>query len=135
MKIYTVGYLKKPWTPESLQEAAKHLDAIVVDLRIRPYSARAEWYGYKLRKLMDYVHIPTWGPKAGAPLGEVKDYQEGLEVFMRAFKGHDNAILLCGCRDLGKCHRKQLAECFQATLTDPKIIHLDGKAENQLELL
>lgn len=119
--IYTTGYSKRGWIPETLLIEARRLDAIVVDIRFKPYSRRSEWSCTHLRLLMGkrwYFVCQALGNRnyKGGPI-EIADPSKGMSDVGYIIGKGSGVILLCGCRDLEGCHRQivgnLLAECFE----------------------
>ena len=94
--IYTIGY--QNLAIDRFHRIAAALDAIVVDIRLRPWSARPEFCRYPLKVALGdrYVHK---GRSLGG-MGQVTD--EGI-AWLRRQSG--NVLLMCLETAPGDCHR------------------------------
>jgi len=107
-RIYTTGYAN--WTLEGLLQAAKDLNAVIIDIRLEAASSRTEWNYANLARVCrsHYYHVPALGNLnyKGGPI-EIADFSRGVRVLTEFSQ---DLILMCGCRDLGTCHRFVVAE-------------------------
>lgn len=114
MNILLAGYAGH--CPERLLEITKQIDAVVFDIRLRPYSSDERWCGAALSVLLGerYVGLPQWGNPAKLDCQQAEDigfptidWSGGLRRF-KLYCGERKpvvAILLCGCRSITECHR------------------------------
>lgn len=108
--IYTAGY--SGHTPDELKRAATKMNAIVVDIRVKPQSRIPGWSARELEDVLGfrYMCLPSLGNAAlldGGPMRLVDDESVTM-VAAAADKG--TLILLCGCRDFDACHRKLVSQ-------------------------
>lgn len=115
---YECGY-SNLGTAKELIAKVKTLGAILVDIRLNPYSKRAEyqkaWLASECKKQgVGYLHIPELGNinynKDGEPI-QIKDLPAGLRELKRLM-ATDNIMLMCGCKNLETCHRKTVIEAL-----------------------
>jgi uncharacterized protein (DUF488 family) len=134
--IYTFGYEKRQ--PEELVAEAERLSAVVVDVRLKPYSRRREWNLNNLARLCGPVHGYLWIKGfgnlnyKGGPI-ELADPEDGLARVAHDIERGRNIILLCYEADPKTCHRWQVAELI-AKRFGCRIEHLVLKG-SQLSLL
>jgi len=116
--LYSAGYASIP-TADELGQAAVALDAVVVDIRMRAWSGKPGWSKVALLQTIGpgyYTHIPALGNTnyKGGPI-KLSDPQSGLTLFgSHVGRERRAAILLCGCADYERCHRKTVVELLQA---------------------
>jgi uncharacterized protein (DUF488 family) len=123
--IYTLGY-GGGFYRAALQQAANHAkQGIIVDTRHVPYTKLVGFAQDDLRREYGkrYVHIPELGNKnyQGGPI-ELVNEEAGLnklEVLLAQYP----ILLLCGCTDIIRCHRRYIALKLQER-TDAAICHL-----------
>jgi hypothetical protein len=120
-KLYTIGYHALRGVYALLNQAIP-LDATIVDIRFKPWSQREEWREESLlRELADlqfgglkcrYVHIVELGNvnynRPGAPI-QLLHEEHGIGRLQMQLLAKP-CILLCQCPDVGRCHRKLVAE-------------------------
>lgn len=109
MKVYGFGYGGR--TPAELRQAADHLQAQVIDVRLRPLSRAPQWRQGPLRQVLGalYHHWPVWGNLNYKSPGDgvaISDFDTGLQQ-LRALEaqGVEAVILVCVCKDSAHCHR------------------------------
>lgn len=116
--IYTIGYSGS--TPQDIHKFVEELDAILVDIRYSPKSRQPQWNSGAL-----YSTFPrgryTWARSLGnrnynndGPI-QLDDPDLGLAL-VRALTRSLSVILMCGCRDVRRCHRKVAAEYLAGEL-------------------
>jgi uncharacterized protein (DUF488 family) len=109
--IYTFGYEKRQ--PEELMAEVERLTAIVVDVRIKPFSRRSSWGKTHLEILLGdrYRWERGFGNVnyKGGPI-ELADPEGGLAKVAPLIQEGRNIILLCYEADPKTCHRSQVAE-------------------------
>lgn len=129
IKVYTFGYVGLK--PIDIQAKVEELDAIVVDTRLAPISMAPQWRKRGFQKLLGsrYIHVAAFGnrnykKKDGSI--EIADLRGGLKVVEALLADGLSVMLMCGCMDVEKCHRRVVAgECvteFSAT-----VVHLSKK--------
>lgn len=115
--LYSAGYASIP-TADELGQVAVALDAVVVDIRMRAWSRRPGWSGMELVRYIGpgyYTHIPQFGNVnyKGGPI-QLRNPAAGLKLFgSHVGRERRAAILLCGCADYERCHRKTVVELLQ----------------------
>lgn len=113
MKIYTMGYGTKGWTPFVLKIKAIGLHARIVDIRFKPSSRNAAWRQRALRNSLGgyYIHIKGFGNEnfRGGAI-KLHNPDVGLEVIKQILDAQYAAILMCVCKNLETCHRLPVAE-------------------------
>jgi uncharacterized protein (DUF488 family) len=109
--IYTFGYEKR--RPEELRAESDRLDAVVMDVRIKPFSRRPDWAKSHLTALLGdrYRWVAGFGNVnyKGGPV-ELADPEAGLAQIADLIEQGRNIILLCYEADPKTCHRSQVAE-------------------------
>lgn len=109
--IYTIGYENR--TMAELVDEANRLKAVVVDVRMRPFSRWSDWTKGRLEDLLGerYRWVKGFGNEnyAGGPI-DLSDPEEGLEEIADLIKKGRNVLLLCYEADPGRCHRTLVAE-------------------------
>lgn len=110
-QIYTAGY--SGHSPAQLQKAGEDMDAIVLDIRCRPYSRQTGWSGSDLSRLLGkrYRHLAAWGNVNYSDAGGIQlaNPVAGCDIVKRLSQ-ENPVILLCGCREFEKCHRKTCSD-------------------------
>lgn len=138
-KIFTWGYLGG--TLDDLDQYAKALDATVLDVRLVPYSRRAEWNANRLwahfgndhyRQVGDFGNLNYRDPKAPFQL---RDQESGLAQVRGSPKP---MIVLCACRSHSTCHRSLVADLIAEDMRrfTPDVVeveHLPGPFSRWVE--
>jgi len=124
MIIYTVGYSGR--TPAELATLVDQLGAVLVDIRYSPRSRDPRWAKSNVQKLVGaYLHLRSLGNVnyrvPGAP-AQLADLAAGAEV-LRPILEQQPVILMCACRDVHSCHRREAAEWLASRL-DCEVRHL-----------
>jgi uncharacterized protein (DUF488 family) len=134
-KLYTLGYQQLRGI-YSLLNLAVPLDATLVDIRYTPWSRDEQWTERSLfQRLCDlqfgglkcrYVHIKELGNvnynQPGQPI-EIWLPEVGIARLHERLK-EKPCILLCGCRDVERCHRKVVAELAERWIEGLEVEHL-----------
>jgi len=137
MKIYTAGY--NAWSFYEFKTKVEELGNILIcDIRYSPWSFNPFWTKRHLKKSFknNYIHLKSLGNanyKKDRPI-EILDIDKGSKKLLGKVDG--DFLLLCSCEDVGKCHRKVVADILQSMLentTSCEIIHL--KDEEQWTIL
>lgn len=107
--VFGVGY--QSLNLEDLAARREELGALIVDVRLKPWSNRHEWRRPHLaaRFRESYVHVESLGNinyKNGGPV-LLKDERAGIADVM-SMTASCPVILLCACWDGEKCHRKNI---------------------------
>ena len=117
-RLYTLGYAL--WTAEALYHTVTDLDAVLVDVRLTPWSPKPGFSRAALAKMLGdrYRHNPSFGNvnynRPGEPI-QLRHPELGLtgvEPLLR----ERAVILMCGCRDLKTCHRLTVANVVASAL-------------------
>lgn len=121
--IYTLGY--SGIQPEQLRAAAEQHDLVVLDVRFSPRSRRPEWTRKRLQALLGerYVHLPALGNinyKGEGPI-QLADPETGIAAAAKVLEGQP-VLLLCACRDVQTCHRRDAADLLAAATGAP-VVH------------
>ncbi len=110
--LYTAGYTGL--SVLTLLDSAKLLNALVVDVRLMPFSRNETWNKPKLQQSLGftYHHITELGNlNYKGDLGEgvmLKDVERGTVRLAQLLKQQD-CIILCACKDHTHCHRNDVA--------------------------
>lgn len=116
-KLYTLGYTGLK--PERLKAIAEQLDAVVADIRYSPRSRVPYWNAGPLARLLGdrYQNVKALGNVNYAGGGPIKlsNPEAGAKAIKHLIK-HHAVILLCACKEVAHCHRKQAAEFVGAKL-------------------
>jgi len=96
-----------------LIQAADSLGACVIDIRLRANSRMPQWRGYGLGKALGinrYSHVFSLGNPGAFDDGTMRLADEAIGIrHVEELTASRPAILLCGCRDPGICHRSMVA--------------------------
>ncbi len=135
-KVLTVGYLNVD-AGEKLASWMSDPMTLLIDIRCSPESHLSDWQGEALQRR--YERRYRW---AGEYLGNVNHKIKnapiqlaneragirGLQLYLE--KGF-TLVLLCGCRDYERCHRKSVVEALLVATPDvviePELPALPGK--------
>lgn len=113
--LYSCGY--QGHQVEALRQQAERLDAIVADVRLKPFSRDPAWRRGPLERVLGarYVWIEALGNLNYRGPGPVllKDAEAGLAV-LREFLSQRPVILLCVCASPVACHRTVVANAIAA---------------------
>lgn len=124
--IYTLGYAQ--WSIDEVCDQLDRLDAVLVDVRYRPYTTKPGFAKADLKGRFGdrYVHLPAFGNI---------NYQEGPIELVNPEEGLETArelerppLFLCGCRSPAECHRSTVARFVSDRLGRP-IEHLQAPSE------
>lgn len=122
--IFTAGY--SVLSPDALTAMAKARDLLVLDIRFRAGSRKADWNKSALISRLGerYLHIRELGNEAYRSGNEVKflNAELGLQRAADAL-AQKSVLLLCTCSDVETCHRKVASELLSAQTGAP-VIHL-----------
>ena len=127
--IYTAGY-GAGWSPTMLADVLDRHAAILLDIRLKPWSKTPTWQKSALQARLGmsrYLHVPALGNlnyNTGGPIA-LQASVAGIRIVGEQLERR-NVVLLCGCRDLTTCHRKVAAELLREALGAP-IVHLEPK--------
>jgi uncharacterized protein (DUF488 family) len=112
LKVYTMGY--SGWNPDQLLQRAEELDAVVLDIRIKPYSRNPAWTKSALQAILGERYVHAWGfgnmNYKGGPVA-LQSFGNGIRQFDEAI-ARGPVILMCMCRDYPKCHRSDVIEAI-----------------------
>ena len=123
--IFTAGYARLR-DPERLAALAAAHDAVIIDVRLRPYTRFKGWSrgAFQAKFGTRYRRVEAFGNAnyRGGPV-RLQATADGLaEVTPLLAQG--SVILLCGCADPAACHRSTVAALL-AEATGCPIMHLD----------
>ena len=119
--IFTTGYARLR-EPALLGLYAVELDAIVVDVRLSPWTRFNGWARRDLEARLGerYRWVEAFGNvnyrEQGRP--RLKDPEAGVQQVAPLLE-HHNVILLCGCADPLTCHRHVVAETLSSATNCP----------------
>jgi hypothetical protein len=138
--LYTAGYGRAGWDPESLLERAEELDAIIVDIRLSPKSRIPEWRKSYLAALWGrrYWHCHDLGNVnyKGGPI-VLQNPETGVRSVLEILE-RQSVILLCVCADVARCHRVTAAAAIANASPRPlQVVHLvpeRGEDPDQLRI-
>lgn len=129
--LYTAGYTSL--APEDLLDTAERLHALIVDVRLKPWSKWAEkWNKPNLIESWKdrYLHIEALGNlnykgDMGKGVIMLKDVEEGtlrLAVLLKT----QPLMILCACKDHATCHRATIAQ-EMIDRYNAGVVHLTSK--------
>ena len=131
-QLYTLGYQDGNITPRILSAWLRKNNALLVDIRWKPYAKNQAWTQEYLRNFFKHHYI--W---LGATLGNtnymktrgdaiyIHDLDTGIKDLLRILEDKPCAIM-CVCWQLKTCHRKTISHHLAAK-HDVEAIHLTGK--------
>lgn len=128
-KLYTLGYSSLgpngPDALEKLRRVADKRNAVVVDVRFKPFSGYYSVFNFDnmMRSGISYVWLENLGNLnyQGGPY-KLKSEQAGLRTLCGILEQSDmNVILFCSEKDPRRCHRRYIAGRI---LDSQNIIHL-----------
>lgn len=125
MKVYPCGYARSPEWIEHLMHEHPHL--MMIDTRFTPWSNRPAWRGETLRAT--YGERYRWAGqflgnrhyKSGGPV-DLVDPVRGLAGLRHWLEHEYDLLLLCGCADYSRCHRKTIVEALRADVPDIEVV-------------
>ncbi len=103
-KIFTTGFTAKDIN--DLRPMLDVLDALLIDIRLVPYSQVLHWRQIYLKVLLGskYLHIPNLGNRTYKEAKiTIQNLRLGLET---VFSLNKNALLMCACESAENCHRR-----------------------------
>lgn len=138
--IFSFGYGSS--TVGELRVLLDQLDAVCVDVRFSPGSWTPAWRGASLARELGgkYLHVSQFGNarfrEPNAPI-ELANPEQGIAK-LAPILAVQSVVLLCACRNVRTCHRRQVAEVL-AKATGAPVVHLPTFAgaravEGQLRL-
>ena len=126
--LYTYGY--SGGSDRDLLLFAKEHDALVVDVRFKPFSRfTPQWNQRNLRDTLrdHYYHLLELGNRNyKGENGSASDFvnlEHGLANLAQLLETRP-VILLCVCKDVNVCHRKEIAT-IAAERFEVEVIHLN----------
>lgn len=121
--LFTFGYSGRGLS--ELSAYAQMLNALVLDIRIQPYSQMATWRKDNLKAYFgkNYLHLEHLGNinYLGGEI-EIKNLEVGFSILAKQL-AQQNVVLLCGCGDHRSCHRSTVATHAQTAL-NVQVVHL-----------
>jgi len=141
IRIYDLGYADIKDRLDLLAGFLEKQDALLVDVRFKPWSKSPIWRAENLRKVLGdrYVHIPALGNINYSEHGENIQYanldrgiQEATRIMWLQSK---SLVIMCQCWDRDHCHRmgilKRLEETACSIPSQPLVLadlrHINGK--------
>lgn len=110
--LFTIGYAS--WSFDELKSLIEEKQAILIDIRSSPRSNKPGFNRYALAQRLGerYRHIAALGNvnyrDPDLPI-ILRDEILGLEGLARLLE-KSNVFIMCGCKDLEKCHRLTVAQ-------------------------
>lgn len=125
--IYTAGY-GAGWSPAILVEVLDQYAAMLLDIRMKPWSKTMAWQKPSLQARLGtsrYLHVPALGNLNYATGGAIvlQSPAAGVRIVGGQLELR-NVLLLCGCREVASCHRTVAADLLHEALGAP-IVHLE----------
>ncbi len=126
--IYTAGY-GAGWSAAMLAEVLDQHAAMLLDIRLKPWSKTVAWQRPALQARLGtsrYLHVPALGNLNYADGGSIvlQAPAAGIRIVGRYLE-LQNVLLLCGCREVTRCHRKVAADLLYKALGAP-VVHLEA---------
>jgi uncharacterized protein (DUF488 family) len=119
--LYTFGYSGRTTNEAALVRPV--LNAVLVDVRYRPYSKEAGWSRRDLQRLLsrdDYRWLEAFGnvnyKGEEGPQVVLRNPTKGLAVLRSIYEAGENAVLMCACPNYARCHRRDVAELVAGEL-------------------
>ena len=110
-KIFTTGYAEK--SVEKLPLLLDKKEAVLADIRFVPHSKDLEWRKIYLSMLLGkrYHHVSALGNR----MSQTDKIQiHNMELGIRLIESWKvNVVLMCGCADFEKCHRRVIKNEFE----------------------
>ncbi len=128
-KLATLGYRQ----PEAWQlvrhMVSKEQDWSLVDIRHYPYSSLGEWsrdalrrqFGYRYLVVSEFGNLHYLEPSRPVQLANPEAGLAKVGGFLQAGL---NCLLLCGCPDWQRCHRKEVTALLQEAYPQLEVCHL-----------
>ncbi|MBN1123021.1 MAG: DUF488 domain-containing protein [Anaerolineae bacterium] len=114
LTVYTFGYEKRK--PEELLCEVERLDAVVIDVRFKPYSRVKGWGRKDLESMLGerYRWVQAFGNE-GYKSGSLAlmDVEAGCREVAPLLEAGSNLILLCYEANPAECHRSVVAEILR----------------------
>jgi len=123
--LFTIGYATR--TIDEVFSLLNEKQAILVDIRSSTRSSKPGFDRYALAKRLgaSYHHMAALGNlnyhNPDLPI-ILRDEDLGLEGLARLLE-NSNVFIMCGCRDLDKCHRLTVAKKMTSKLSI-NVVHL-----------
>lgn len=127
--LYTVSYSRLPVA--NLQAWLEAHDAVLVDVRLRPYSrSQPEYNRNQLQDRLGsrrYMHVPAFGNinYKGGDI-ELRDPAKGLHTIKPIMRNHP-IVLMCVCWNHKTCHRSTVADFIIRHTNEYQVTHLARK--------
>ena len=120
MVISTIGYQKWAGDPDGLIRVLSQFD-VVVDVRLKPWSRMLPRFSMpSLRKHLGerYEWMPEFGNLDYRSADQVRlaNFPLGNEKLAVRLAQGGSVVLVCGCANVGTCHRRFVAERLAAEL-------------------
>lgn len=131
-EIYALGYIGRK--PAEIAQLVHDLDAVVFDVRFRPFSAWPGWCKPAFEKLLGqrYQWVKALGNAAYKENGAIRivDLEAGVDLIRQSPRP---VILMCACKDPARCHRTFIADHLRSLGLD--VTELNEPVPVQLPLL
>ena len=129
-RIHTIGYTE-PNAQVRIDAFLSKPNACLVDIR---FSARSRWnQSFRQDRLAQkygaqYIHCPSLGnlnyrPEDRSKGITIADPETGILVVRNLLSGGNDVMLLCGCKEYERCHRKVVYELLTERLASQRGTH------------
>ncbi|MDQ2902987.1 MAG: DUF488 domain-containing protein [Chloroflexota bacterium] len=131
MLIYPVGYSAHGAAIAEIMQRDER--ALLIDTRLSPASRWPAWtrdalqttYGSRYRYAGTFLGNVTY--RSGGPI-HLADAATGLRGLRRYLEHGYHLVLLCGCRDYERCHRKVIVDLLKEQLPTIQVIQPETDA-------
>lgn len=127
-RLFTLGY--SGWTVEEITQVLNLHDALLADIRYKPWSRRADMRHPSLQQTFRgrYAWIKDLGNENYNKDATIKLHhaQRGL-IELEGYPRESPVVIMCTCRDLAICHRRVVAELARERL-GAEVVHLEKPA-------
>lgn len=129
-KIFTIGYAST--TPDELAAMLEEHNAVLVDVRFKPYSRDSRWNIHKMQQRFAgrYIHVGELGNvnyKSGSI--QLADPTAGIDRLRNVIRSQA-ILLLCVCYAHEKCHRTEVARVLAEAFA-LEVHHLYGSGKGR----
>jgi len=135
MAIYTVGY--SGISADELEALVRRRQALLMDVRLKPYSRRKGFDKFSLQRRLGsaYIHASGLG-NINYRGGDVKllDPFPWIEQIAKLQEEGCNVVLMCICKEVEGCHRKQVCELLEARGLTVEHLHPGKKTDEQTKM-
>jgi uncharacterized protein (DUF488 family) len=124
-QLFTVGYAGLD--RYALRAKLEATNAVLVDVRLIPYSREPAWTRPALQGLLGerYVWVGALGNrnyKTGGPI-DLADPEAGIAAVRGVVDSYPAVVLMCACWSWRECHRRDAAELLSGRLGMGPAVH------------